>query len=255
MTSSVGSASASKFTGAAHLQTFNLEVAYDRQVALHGVSIDVAAGSCTAILGSNGAGKTTLMNAISGIHRPSRGRVELDGKRIDRLRGHDIAAAGVCYIPEGRGVFPDLTVAENLLLTIGRNAEVREQLFAQLPKLASLTGRQAGSLSGGEQQMLAIAPAVVGGYRLLMVDELSLGLAPMVVDDLFEHLARIRRSGVTIVMVEQFAERALALADFAYVLRKGHVVFSGPADDLRGDEEALHRLYMGGSSHPDDDQT
>jgi branched-chain amino acid transport system ATP-binding protein len=233
---------------AAHLQIRDLRASYDNQVALHGVSIDVTAGSCTAILGSNGAGKSTLMNAVAGIHRPVVGEVELDGQRIERLRGHRISRSGVCYIPEGRGVFPDLTVGENLRLTVGRDAAVRDRLFSQLPALAPLTGRQAGSLSGGEQQMLAMAPAIVGGYRLLMVDELSLGLAPMIVDTLFELLASIRRTGVTILLVEQFAERALELADYAYVLRKGNVVFDGPSEVLRGDEAALHRLYMGGGS-------
>lgn len=234
-------------TRAAALRATNLRASYDNQTALHGVDLDVPAGSCVAILGSNGAGKTTLMNAISGIHRPIEGTIEFDGEPIGRMRGHEINAMGICYVPEGRGVFPDMTVAENLRLSVGRTPEKRRRVHEQLPRLEELMGRHAGNLSGGEQQMLSMAPAVAGGYRLLMVDELSMGLAPIIVDRLFDVLAEIRSTGMTILLVEQFAERALALADFAYVMRKGHVVFSGPAEALRGNESELHHLYMGGS--------
>lgn len=229
----------------AHLRVSDLRAWYDNQVVLHGIDVDVPAGSCTTILGANGAGKTTLMNSIAGLHREARGEVELDGVSLRALRGYEIAKAGVCYIPEGRGVFPDLTVAENLRLSIGHDERARERVFSHFPVLATFARRPAGSLSGGEQQMLAVAPAVAGGYRLLLIDELSLGLAPIIVSRLFDLLREIRDTGVSILLIEQFAEQALAVSERAYVIRKGRVVYDGPSSALRGDEERLHELYMG----------
>jgi branched-chain amino acid transport system ATP-binding protein len=234
-----------------HLVGANLEIeklyaAYDQQVALHGVSISVPAGACVAVLGANGAGKTTLLNSIAGLHRPVRGSIRLSDDSIDGWTAHHIARSGVCYVPEGRGVFPDLTVMENLRLSV--HSSCIDQVFTCFPALQRLGRRSAGSLSGGEQQMLAMAPAVVGSYRLLLVDELSLGLAPVIVDRLFELLDQIRGRGSSIVLVEQFAERALALADHAYVIRKGVVVYEGPAAHLRGRSDLLHALYLGEQS-------
>jgi branched-chain amino acid transport system ATP-binding protein len=170
--------------------------------------------------------------------------VRLGDEGIERWTAHRVARSGVCYVPEGRGVFPDLTVMENLRLSVGSSAY--DRVFERFPALRALARRHAGVLSGGEQQMLAVAPAVVNDWRLLLVDELSLGLAPVIVDRLFELLTQIRSGGVSIVLVEQFAERALALADHAYVIRKGTIVFDGPAADLQGRANDLHALYLGG---------
>lgn len=227
------------------LEVTGVSARYDDQVALHGVSIRVDPGSCVAILGTNGAGKTTLLNSIAGLHRPIQGQVVLDGKHIEDMQGYQNSRAGICYIPEGRGVFPDLTVSENLQLSIGTGSSARSRLFNYFPQLKGYLNRPAGTLSGGEQQMVAMAPALVGDYELLLVDELSLGLAPLIVDKLFSVLAEIRASGVSILIVEQFAERALALADRAYVVRKGEIVFDGPASELQHNPDRLSALYLG----------
>lgn len=240
-------ASASENATGTVLSVENVRASYDDQVALHGVSITVAPGECVAILGSNGAGKTTLMNSIAGTHRPIDGRITLDGHDISKLRASRVARSGVGYVPEGRGVFPELTVMDNLRLSVGRDTATTERIFAEFPPLKRCANQAAGTLSGGEQQMLSMAPAVVNDYRLLLIDELSLGLAPLIVAQLFEVLESIRARGIAIVLVEQFAQRALGLADRAYVMRKGSIVFEGVADDLAGDENRLHELYMGGA--------
>ena len=228
------------------LSVDNLRAAYEDQVALHGVSIAVRPGACVAILGSNGAGKTTLMNSIAGIHRPIKGSAVLDGRDISKLPGNRIARLGVGYVPEGRGVFADLSVMDNLRLSVGRDPDVLRRVFEQFPVLGERASQAAGTLSGGEQQMLSVAPALVNDYKVILIDELSLGLAPIVVEQLFRLLDTIRSRGVAMLLVEQFAQRALRLADWAYVLRKGRVVYDGAADELRGDEDRLHHLYMGG---------
>ena len=227
------------------LQVTDLRASYDDQLALDGVDVLVHPGSCVAVLGANGAGKTTLMNAIAGLHRPVLGQVKFEGRRIDQLGASRIARSGICYVPEGRGIFPDLTVAENLWLSVGRDPKNREVVFNRFPVLKERLHQHAGRMSGGEQQMLAMAPTLVGDFRLLLVDELSLGLAPIVVGGLFELLAEIRSRGTSILLVEQFAERALRLADYAYVIRKGRIVYEGAASALRGRDELLHSLYMG----------
>ena len=230
---------------AADLVARGVRVRYGDQVALHGVDVDVPAGSCVAVLGSNGAGKSSLLAAISGLNRPIEGEISFAGKRIDRSPAHRIGALGICHVPEGRGVFPTLTVAENLRLALD-DEELVARAVERFSRLGERLSQRAGTLSGGEQQMLAVAPAVVGGYRLLLVDELSLGLAPVIVEELFAVLADLRAAGTSMVIVEQFAERALELADHAYVLRKGTVAFGGAAAELRGDPDLLHRLYLGG---------
>jgi branched-chain amino acid transport system ATP-binding protein len=227
------------------LQVIDLRAAYGDQAVLHGVSLVVPPGACVAVLGTNGAGKTTLMNAIAGLHRPVGGQILLGDKRVEKWPAYQVARAGLCYIPEGRGLFPDLTVAENLRLAVGRSESLHRQFFEHFPALNSWAHRQAGTLSGGEQQMLAMAPAIVGDYQLLLIDELSLGLGPLIVEKLFGLVAAIRERGVAVVLVEQFAERALVLADHAYVIRKGRVVFDGASATLRHQPETLHSLYMG----------
>ena len=229
------------------LSVENVRAAYDDQTALHGVSMSVGPGECVAVLGSNGAGKTTLMNSIAGTHRPIHGKIVLDGHDVSTYRASRIAKLGLGYVPEGRGVFPELTVMDNLRLSVGRNQQAVEMVFEQFPPLKRCANQAAGTLSGGEQQMLSMAPALVNDYRVLLIDELSLGLAPLIVAQLFQVLETIRARGVAIVLVEQFAQRALALADTAYVMRKGTVVFKGEARELAGDDNRLHHLYMGGA--------
>jgi branched-chain amino acid transport system ATP-binding protein len=224
-----------------------LRVRYGEQVALHGVDVEVPAGSCVAVLGANGAGKTSLLAAISGLHRPVEGEIRFGSVRIDRRPAHRIGELGICHVPEGRGVFPNLSVAENLRLTLEGDEEKVEAALERFGRLRERLRQRAGTMSGGEQQMLAVAPAVVGGYRLLLVDELSLGLAPVVVDELFSVLADLRAAGTAMVIVEQFADRALELADHAYVLRKGTVAYRGAAAELQGNPDLLHRMYLGGS--------
>jgi branched-chain amino acid transport system ATP-binding protein len=223
----------------ADLTVSGVRVRYGQQVALHGVDIEVPAGSCAAVLGANGA--------ISGLNRPIEGEIWFGPVRIDSRAAHSIGGLGICHVPEGRGVFPNLTVAENLRLTLEGDEERTADAMERFPRLKDRLRQRAGTLSGGEQQMLAVAPAVVGGYRLLLVDELSLGLAPVIVDELFEVLAELRAGGTSMVIVEQFADRALELADHAYVLRKGTVAFRGPSAELRGDPDLLHRMYLGGA--------
>jgi branched-chain amino acid transport system ATP-binding protein len=218
---------------------------YDRHAVVHGVDLEVRPGQFVSLLGANGAGKTTLLNSIAGLHPTWTGEIRLGDRDLRGLRGHQIAQSGVCYVPEGRGVLPDLTVMDNLRISIGKKKQVVDSFFEQFPQLVKCSRRPARTLSGGEQQMLAMAPAVIGSYQLLLVDELSLGLAPLVVEALFGVLEVIRKRGISILMVEQFAERALALSDTAYVMRKGYIVFHGPASSLRGQEEKLRELYMG----------
>ena len=231
----------------ADLVARGIRVRYGDQVALHGVDLDVPAGSCVAVLGANGAGKTSLLGAVSGLCRPIDGHVTFAGRRIDTRRPDRIGELGICHVPEGRGVFPTLTVAENLRLALGADDDRFALALTRFPRLKDRLGQRAGTLSGGEQQMLAVAPAVVGDHRLLLFDELSLGLAPVIVDELFGLLFELRATGTSMVIVEQFAERALELADRVSVLRKGRVAFEGPAAVLAGDPGLLHRLYLGGS--------
>lgn len=230
------------------LDVDSLSVSYDGQVAVHDVSLQVGAGECVAVLGANGAGKSSVLGAISGLVRPVSGSIRMDGKRIDHLPGNGLSALGILHIPEGRGVFPSLTVADNLRVMLGPDADIRDRVLERLPRLGERLHQPAGTMSGGEQQMLALAPALAGGYRFLLVDELSLGLAPLVVEMLFEQLEMIRATGVGMVIVEQFAQRALNLATQAYVLRKGRVVFEGPADELRSGPEVLRALYFGSAA-------
>lgn len=226
----------------------DLSVSYGTQRALADVSIDVPGGARVAVLGANGSGKSTLLNGIAGLVRPSAGSISFGKQRLDGSAAYEVARKGLCFVPEGRGVFPDLTVAENLGISIGKEGPGWDTVFSHFPALKTRLRRHAGTMSGGEQQMLAVAPAVVGSYRLLLIDELSLGLAPLVVDQIYEALLDSQRADTSMLVVEQFADRALALADTAYVLRKGRVVFDGPADALTEDPEALHALYLGGSS-------
>ena len=221
---------------------------YDGVTVLHGVDLAVAAGQVVALLGPNGAGKTTTLRIAAGVHPVTSGRLLLGGKEMAGANPRDLARAGVCLIPEGRGVFPNLSVRDNLLMMTytGRSrAEIEEVTYQRFPLLGEHAARAAGTLSGGEQQMLALARGLATDPAVLLLDELSMGLAPVVVSRLYEHVADIARQGVAVLVVEQFATAALSIADHAAVLVRGRVALQGRPDDALRNE--LSDLYMGSS--------
>jgi branched-chain amino acid transport system ATP-binding protein len=242
---------ASARQGAPLLHVSDVTAKYGPVLALDGVSLDVHEGRIVAILGANGAGKTTLLRTISGVIRPSSGKIAFRGLAIGGSAAEVVARAGIAHVPEGRGILPELTVLENLRLgTFARDGQAGtsadlEDVFRYFPILAERQRRQAGSLSGGEQQQLAIGRALMARPRLLLLDEPSLGLAPLVVRDLFDVIARINRDrGVTVLLVEQDASIALALASYAYVLDSGRLALEGPSERLRQDE-TVRKSYLG----------
>jgi branched-chain amino acid transport system ATP-binding protein len=218
------------------LELDGVTVSYGGLRALSDVSLAVPEGCVVALIGANGAGKTTTLRTVSGFLPLDGGRITFEGQRIDGRKPFAIARRGVLHVPEGRGIFPSLSVEENLLMAgyaldavddvVGRAAEL-------FPALGPRTGQLAGTLSGGEQQMLALARALLARPRLLMLDEISMGLAPLVVAQLFEAVRVMAEAGTTILLVEQYVEAALALADYGYVLDKGRIVDLGQPDDLR----------------------
>ena len=221
----------------------DIHAGYGAHAVLHGVDLVVPDGAVVALLGPNGAGKTTLLRVASGLLRPTRGRLLLDGRDVTGRSPHRLAADGVCHVPEGRGIFRKLTVGDNLRLQAAATsapwASVVREAF---PRLHERLAQTAGSLSGGEQQMLALARARMTEARVVLLDEVSLGLAPNIVDAVYEHLRALAEAGTAMLLVEQYAHRALALADYVVVLRKGEVVFVGEPDQL-GDEE-LRDAYL-----------
>jgi branched-chain amino acid transport system ATP-binding protein len=227
-----------------------IETGYGDVTAVRGVSLDVRAGEIVALIGSNGAGKTTTLRAIAGLLPLRQGRVELDGRRISGLGPPAIVAAGVAHVPEGRQLFPTMTVHENLELGArtpegrARRGETLGRVFELFPRLAERQRQLAGTLSGGEQQMVAIGRALMARPRLLMLDEPSLGLAPVVVGSIFANLAAINRDGLTILLVEQNVLRALRVSQRAYVLENGAIALSGASAALLGDER-VRRAYLG----------
>jgi branched-chain amino acid transport system ATP-binding protein len=232
------------------LEISGLNAFYGQTQALHGIGFTLARGGITTLLGANGAGKTTTLRAISGMVRRE-GRIVLDGRPIDRLATEDIARLGVAHVPEGRGTFTGLTVEENLrIATFGRRdkATARRDLdlvFSYFPRLKERIAQQAGTLSGGEQQMLAIGRALMLGPRLMLLDEPSFGLAPLIVQEIFHIMRRINaEAGVAMLLVEQNATLALELADTVYVLETGHVVMSGASDTMKHNE-GIRRSYLG----------
>jgi branched-chain amino acid transport system ATP-binding protein len=231
------------------LELRGVRAAYDGVTVLHGVDLTVAAGQVVALLGPNGAGKTTTLRIAAGVHPIQSGGLHLGGRDLTGAPPRDLARAGVCLIPEGRGVFPNLSIRDNLLMMTytGRSLEqIEEFTFERFPVLGQHAARAAGTLSGGEQQMLALARGLATDPAVLLLDELSMGLAPVVVSRLYEHVAEIARQGVAVLLVEQFAAAALSIADHAAVLVRGRIALQGPPDDaLRA---ALSNLYLG-SSH------
>ena len=229
----------------------DVDVAYGPIPALRGVSLEVHQGEMVALLGPNGAGKTTTLRSISGLAHPTRGAIRFNGERIDRLSPPEIVARGIAQLPEGRDLFPGLTVKENLrygawpVRRDHRGYRTRlDRVFGAFPKLAQRAGQKAGTLSGGEQQMLGVGIALMSNPRLLLIDELSLGLAPKVVADLFEVLRQVNRAGTAILLVEQFVNLALANTDRAYVLGRGQVQLADRSSTLAADETLLN-TYLG----------
>jgi branched-chain amino acid transport system ATP-binding protein len=231
------------------LRVSNLSVRYGVAQSLFDVSFEVPANSALAVLGSNGAGKSTLARALSGLVPPSGGSIEFDGKQIGGLSPTKIRRRGLVHLPEGRGIFPGLVVQENLRMALVTNRrgrdEAMDRAFEIFPVLGDRRRQVAGTLSGGEQQMLSLARALMVEPRLIIADEMSLGLAPKLVDVVFDSLERARTDGVSVLMIEQFAGRALAFADQALILQRGSVSWSGPTD--QAGDELLHR-YLGGAT-------
>jgi len=230
------------------LELRGVRAGYDGITALHGVDLAVAAGQVVALLGPNGAGKTTTLRVAAGVHPVESGRLLLGGRDLTGADPRDLARAGVCLIPEGRGIFPNLSVRDNLqMMTFtGRpRAQVEELAFQRFPVLARYASRPAGTLSGGEQQMLALARGLATDPAVLLLDELSMGLAPLVVGRLYEQVAEIARQGVAVLVVEQFAAAVLGIADHAAVLVRGRVERQGRPDDALRAE--LSALYLGSS--------
>lgn len=232
------------------LTVTELSVRYGQIEAVHGLSLSVPKGSVTVLLGSNGAGKSSTLNAISGLATP-RGRIEFEGSRIDGTAPEDIVRRGIALSPEGRRIFPSLSVAENLHLggAVHAKGDVLaarlEAELARFPILRERLHQKAGLLSGGEQQMLAIARALMSAPRLLLLDEPSLGLAPKIVDQVFNLILSLRDEGITILLVEQNAERALEIADQGYVLQSGELVLSGTGRELAG-SDLIRQAYLAG---------
>ncbi|WP_432047185.1 ABC transporter ATP-binding protein [Streptomyces asiaticus] len=231
------------------LQVKDLKVLYGPICALKGISFDVNEGEIVALLGANGAGKTTTQKTVSGMLRPSAGAITFAGQRIDGIPSHELVHLGVCHVPEGRHVFPRMTVAENLEMGAFRFKAVNQKSLNHIldlfPRLSERYRQPAGTLSGGEQQMLAIGRALMSEPRLLLLDEPSMGLAPLIVEQIFEVIREIYASeGITVLLVEQNAAQALALADRAYVLETGKIVLSGTGAELLSDDR-VRAVYLG----------
>jgi len=227
------------------LELRSVSAGYAGTTVLRNIDLSVPAGAVTALLGPNGAGKSTLLKTVSGLIRPTSGSVHLEGTNVSRLAPYQRAAHGLCHIPEGGGVFRSLTVRENLRLQAepGTEDAATERCIAAFPILGERIGQLAGTLSGGQQQMLAMCRAYARSPRLVLVDEASLGLAPIVVDEIFAFLGTITAQGSSLLIVDQFVTRALAMASTAYLLDRGEIAFAGTAAEL-GDGDLFHR-YLG----------
>jgi branched-chain amino acid transport system ATP-binding protein len=235
----------------------NLEAGYGKVKVLHGISIEVAKSQVVTLIGSNGAGKSTTMRAITGMIKPTAGNIVLSGKKIDGFESYTIAKLGLAHSPEGRRVFSTMSVADNLLLgafpritgsrkpkgDVSGDLERAMELF---PRLKERRNQLAGTLSGGEQQMLAMARAIMLNPEVLLLDEPSMGLAPILVEEVFRIIERLKGEGITMLLVEQFAMAALNVADYGYVLENGRITAHGPASELKNDP-AVKAAYLGGS--------
>jgi branched-chain amino acid transport system ATP-binding protein len=228
------------------LRLDHITAGYGDTTVLRDVTLAVATGRVVALLGANGAGKTTLMRVASGLLTPSAGSIRHDGVDLTTASSDRFVAAGVTLIPEGRGVFPNLTVRENLALFAppGQRRAAVERASDAFPRLGARLRQLAGTMSGGEQQMLSLARAYVRPVKTLLLDEISMGLAPKLVDEIYEALSRIAATGVSLLLLEQFAPKSLAVADYVYLLSKGRITFAGEPCELR--HETVFSSYLGG---------
>ncbi len=236
--------------GESLLQVSDVVTAYGKIEALRGVTLAVGAGSITCLLGPNGAGKTTLMMTVTGILKPKRGSIRLGGREIAGAAPHDVVAGGIALVPENRLVFPHMSVLDNLRAGAYNRADRGgiagdiDRMFERFPRLKERSAQNAGTLSGGEQQMLAVARALMSRPKLLLMDEPSLGLAPLVVEEIFRIIAELNRDGTSIFLVEQNAHMALKVAHHFYLIEQGRVTFDGPPGAL-AEDEVIRRAYLG----------
>jgi len=232
------------------LEVTDLVVRYGKALALDGVSLAVGPGELVGVLGPNGAGKTTLLKAISRTVPPSSGQISYDGRSLERLPAHAVVGRGICHCPEGRRLFPELSVSKNLMLGAylrrDRHAIERDldRVYALFPILAERSRQQASTLSGGQQQMLAVARALMGSPRLLLLDEPSVGIAHRLKVEIFQSIRAIQKDGTAVLLVEQDARSTLAIAERVYVLEQGRVVREGSSRELAGDDD-IRRVYLG----------
>ena len=237
------------------LTVTNLHAGYGLSAVLEGTSLEVKAGTVVALIGANGAGKTTTMRAVSGLLKPTKGQVLLDGKPVQGLPASRIARLGLAHSPEGRKVFGPLSVEDNLLLGAFRRlphffgfhraaSRDLDRVYELFPRLRERKKQAAGTLSGGEQQMLAIGRALMAQPKVMLLDEPSMGLAPVIVQEVFRTIRRLKQEGMTMLLVEQFAKQALGVADYAYVMERGRIAIEGKPDELRRDERML-AAYLG----------
>lgn len=227
------------------LRLQNIHAGYAGTRVLRGIDLVVPPSSVVALLGANGAGKTTLLRVASGLLKPTSGQLLIDGVDLSDGSPHALVGHGVCHVPEGRGVFPNLTVRENLILHshAGTETESIERAVVAFPKLGQRLGQMAGTMSGGEQQMLALARAYIQSPRYVLLDEVSMGLAPKIVDDIFEFLQVLARDGASLLLVEQYVARALEIADYVYLLNRGVLAFAGEPGELEGTD--IFQTYVG----------
>lgn len=239
------------------LDVSDLHVKYDNIEVLHGIDLKIHEGEIVAILGANGAGKSTALMTVSGLLKPSSGSIRFQGAMLHKMQGHDVVRQGIAQVPEGRRMFGTLTVQENLNLGAFtcrdplKVKQTQEWIYTLFPILAERCSQLAGTLSGGEQQMLAIGRALMSQPRILLLDEPSLGLAPLLVKAIFQTIREINGSGLTVLIVEQNARAALKLAHRAYVMEIGRIVMEGPASDLMADPR-IQSAYLGGGGHSGD---
>jgi branched-chain amino acid transport system ATP-binding protein len=232
------------------LSVKNLKVRYGHIEAIKDISFEVPEGKIVTLIGANGAGKTTTLRALSGLEPVAEGTIMFKGKNVTNVEAHKLVAMGISHVPEGRKIFPTLTVRENLEVA-GWNLKSRkeierriEEVFVLFPRIKERIGQLGGTLSGGEQQMLAVGRAIVTGGDLLLLDEPSMGLAPVLVDEIFNTIVKINKLGTTILLVEQNAAESLEIADYAYVLEVGYVTLSGPAKEVAADKR-VQEAYLG----------
>ena len=251
MSASVFAPRSARGNGQAPMLVINdIHVYYGNIAAVKGISLEVYPGEIVSLIGGNGAGKSTTMRTISGLLRPKKGEVHFEGQMISDLKGHEVAQKGIAQSPEGRRIFPRMTVLENLELGAfmrkdkgGIQADI-DRVFELFPRLKERVTQKAGTLSGGEQQMLAMGRALMSQPRLLLLDEPSMGLAPVLVDVVFETIQRVNEQGTTVLLVEQNALVALNIANYGYVLETGKITLSGPATDLANNDE-VRKAYLG----------